>query len=104
MNPATQRKKKSESSFGAGGQGVELGTDQRGWRVRGPLPPIWAGEAAVRRDLAFAGYREGPVSAVGRNREHQMSIPKMSPGSAQAPATNAVTVTADNFIRAETDL
>jgi hypothetical protein len=43
----------------AGSHGVELGSDQARRRIRSPIPLLWSRKAAVRQNLAAAGYREG---------------------------------------------
>ena len=45
-------------SQGAGRQGVELGADQRGWKVRSAVPSLRPGEAVLRQDVGAAGHRE----------------------------------------------
>ena len=42
----------------AGGQGVELGADQRGRKVRSPVSPLRTREAVLRQDVGAAGHRE----------------------------------------------
>ena len=49
-------------SQSAGGQGVELGSDERRRKIRSPVPLLWPGEAAVRQDVEAAGHRESEVT------------------------------------------
>ena len=43
---------------GTGRQGVELGTDQRGWKVRSAVSALRSREAVLRQDVGAAGHRE----------------------------------------------
>ena len=58
--PAKERRRLGGHLFrtqGSGGQGVELGADERQRKIRSSVPPLRPRETAVRQDVEAAGHR-----------------------------------------------
>ena len=94
---------------GAGGQGCELGADRSGAEVRTDVPPLRADQGTVRKGLGAAGCRASLVrddrTTVNQSRRLVSAILTVSVQLfRQSSVSNAVPVTVDNFIRAESDL
>jgi hypothetical protein len=92
-----------------GRQGVELDPDQRQWQVRSPVPRLRPRQDLLRQGLEAAGHRGDEMKAGIARLLPALALALTVADTVQAQASppadgDAVPVTADYFIRAESDV